>query len=80
MESVGGGRQLSVVLVDEVTADAESGNSEIAISHIDFGSFPKIICKERKKEMFCLTMHSTHLNYGYIGVRHMVEDLSNSER
>ena len=36
--------------------------------------------KERKKGMFYLTTHSTHFNYGYIGVGHMTEDHSDSER
>ena len=31
-------------------------------------------------EMFYLTMHSTHFIYGYIGVRHMVKDHSDSEK
>ena len=35
--------------------------------------------KERNKEMFYLTTHSTHFNYGYIGVGYMVEDHSDSE-
>ena len=30
--------------------------------------------------MFYLTTHSTHFIYGYMGVRHMVKDHSDSER
>ena len=36
--------------------------------------------RRRKEEMFYLTMHSTHFIYGLYGVRHMVEDHSDSER
>ena len=35
---------------------------------------------EQRKEMFYLTMHSTHFIYGYRASRHMVKDHSDSER
>ena len=35
--------------------------------------------REGGKEMFYLTTHSTHFIYGYMGVRHMVKDHSDSE-
>ncbi len=36
--------------------------------------------KERKKEVFYLTTHSTYFIYGYIGVSHMVKDHKDNER
>ena len=36
--------------------------------------------KLKKKEMFYLTMHSTHFIYGYVVVGHMVKDHSDCER
>ena len=38
---------------------------------------PALIRKEREREMFYLTMHSTHFIYG---IRHMVKDHSDSEK
>ena len=41
----------------------------------------QFIAKQKgRKEMFYLTMHSTHFIYGYNGVGHMVKDHSDSER
>ena len=34
----------------------------------------------REREMFYLTMHSTHFIYGIYGIRHMVKDHSDSEK
>ena len=36
--------------------------------------------KEGRKEMFYLTMHSTHFILRFYGVRHMVKDHSDIER
>ena len=39
-----------------------------------------ISCPSERKEMFYLTMHSTHFILQLYGVRHMVKDHSDSER
>ena len=39
-----------------------------------------VLMYEREREMFYLTMHSTHFIYGYMSVRHMVKDHSDSEK
>ena len=36
--------------------------------------------REIEREMFYLTMHSTHFIYGYMDIRHMVKDHSDSEK
>ena len=42
--------------------------------------FEKLEQKRKGKEMFYLTMHSTHFIYGYMGPGYMVKDHSDSER
>ena len=39
-----------------------------------------IVRKEREREMFYLTTHSTHFYLRLYGVRHMVKDHSDSEK
>ena len=39
-----------------------------------------IVRKEREREMFYLTMHSTHFILWLYGVRYMVKDHSDSEK
>ena len=76
---------LTKILVGEINMRTGDKESIYRTSlNIRLNIFSLLFCDaasiEGRKEMFYLTMHSTHFYLRLYGVRHMVKDHSNSKR